>query len=49
MRSPCTKVCKIDKQTKICKGCKRTLEEISKWSSYDDLQRKKIMEQLKQR
>lgn len=29
-----------------CKGCKRTTEHITNWSSYSDLQREKIINKL---
>lgn len=36
IESPCIGVCKIVKGTNTCKGCLRTVEEISKWSSMSD-------------
>jgi uncharacterized protein len=29
--SPCTSVCRIDSASRLCLGCKRTLEEIADW------------------
>ena len=29
--SPCINVCQIDPQTGVCRGCRRTLQEISEW------------------
>ena len=29
--SPCTGVCKMDRQKGLCEGCYRTMEEISGW------------------
>jgi predicted Fe-S protein YdhL (DUF1289 family) len=44
--TPCISVCKIDKDTRICMGCKRTIDEISNWSRYSDEERNKIMKRL---
>lgn len=49
MITPCIQICKIKPDTKLCEGCKRTLEEIANWSNYNDDQRRLIMEQLKNR
>ena len=46
MLTPCIQICKIDKYTERCKGCGRTREQISKWSTYSDNTRKLIMEEL---
>ncbi|HEX4847336.1 MAG TPA: DUF1289 domain-containing protein [Novosphingobium sp.] len=29
--SPCTGVCRIDSATRLCAGCKRTIDEIMAW------------------
>lgn len=36
--TPCIGVCHIDRDTRVCKGCNRTIDEISSWSkmSYED-------------
>jgi predicted Fe-S protein YdhL (DUF1289 family) len=34
--SPCISVCEMDESTHSCKGCYRTLAEISQWSRMDD-------------
>lgn len=45
MRSPCVKVCKLEKN--VCIGCKRTLQEIASWSRYSKQQRQEIIQRLK--
>ena len=30
--SPCVKVCELDRAAGLCRGCGRTLAEISAWS-----------------
>ena len=49
IKSPCLKSCKLDSNDKICIGCKRTIEEIKKWSSLSDKDRSKILMNLKNR
>lgn len=43
--SPCIGTCKIDAD-KQCTGCARTLAEIAAWSTMDNSERKRIMEQV---
>ena len=47
--SPCIKVCKIDLQTNLCIGCKRTQDEIANWLFYTDIQKIEVLEKLKNR
>jgi predicted Fe-S protein YdhL (DUF1289 family) len=49
MLSPCIKICKLDPKQQFCLGCKRTVEEIAKWSSFTEQQQIIIIEQLKGR
>jgi len=43
IESPCVKVCTMDAASGLCMGCGRTLDEIARWSSLDDAERRKIM------
>jgi predicted Fe-S protein YdhL (DUF1289 family) len=43
--SPCIGICFLDAHG-YCEGCHRTGDEIAGWISYDDQQRRYIMEQL---
>jgi uncharacterized protein len=47
--SPCTGVCAIDPVTQLCRGCRRTLDEIAAWGSADDATRRLILARLKER
>jgi uncharacterized protein len=44
--SPCISLCKMDDETKQCKGCYRTVDEIAAWSRLDDAQRLVIWERI---
>jgi predicted Fe-S protein YdhL (DUF1289 family) len=46
MRSPCVKVCVMDPQLGLCRGCCRTLDEISRWSQMGDAEREAVMQEL---
>ena len=47
--SPCTKVCTIDPRSGLCRGCGRTLGEITQWASLGDGERKRVMGELSHR
>jgi len=35
-KSPCKNVCKLDPNTGLCLGCRRTIDEINNWNLKDD-------------
>ena len=43
--SPCVEVCELDSDF-VCKGCKRTINEILKWSEYTDKQKLAVLDRL---
>jgi len=47
--SPCTRVCIIDQESGWCRGCRRTLTEISYWASYTRAEKLALLETLAQR
>ena len=47
--SPCNRICAIDPPSGLCRGCGRTLAEISSWIAYDARERTRIMAELPQR
>jgi len=46
---PCTNVCRIDPVTRLCEGCKRTLDEITAWSSLAPEAKRRVLAALKSR
>ena len=46
MNSPCTKVCVMDPQRELCKGCYRSLDEIARWGGMTDSERERILSEL---
>jgi predicted Fe-S protein YdhL (DUF1289 family) len=47
--SPCTNVCRIDRRSGWCEGCRRTVEEITGWPLASDTERLAILEELPKR
>lgn len=48
MKSPCIKICKVTKDI-YCDGCFRTIEEISNWSQYTNLEKEIILYSIEER
>jgi predicted Fe-S protein YdhL (DUF1289 family) len=47
--SPCKGICVIDGKTRLCVGCKRTIDEIARWPMIEDPERQKIVDSLRTR
>jgi predicted Fe-S protein YdhL (DUF1289 family) len=47
--SPCVRLCVIHPEVRLCTGCLRTIDEITAWSRYSDLERRAIMAALPER
>jgi uncharacterized protein len=41
--SPCTNVCRISRRTGWCEGCRRTMDEITRWPHANDDERRAIL------
>ena len=41
--SPCTKVCTIHPEARLCVGCLRSIDEITAWSRMSEDERRAIM------
>jgi predicted Fe-S protein YdhL (DUF1289 family) len=44
--SPCKQICQLNQVDKVCKGCGRTIEEITKWPKMTYHERMKVMKRL---
>jgi len=44
--SPCISVCAMNEETGYCRGCLRTLEEITGWERYSNTQKQDIIDML---
>jgi predicted Fe-S protein YdhL (DUF1289 family) len=46
IESPCVKVCVIHPQTRLCLGCRRSIDEIARWSQMTPAERRTVMAAL---
>ena len=44
--SPCKQICQLNQVDKVCKGCGRTIEEITKWPKMTYHERMKVRKRL---
>ena len=47
--SPCISLCQMDADTGLCKGCFRTIKEITDWSSMQDGDKRSVWLLIEQR
>jgi uncharacterized protein len=47
--TPCVKICTLDPLLGLCRGCGRTMNEIGRWATFSDDQRRAVMAQLPDR
>jgi len=46
LRSPCINICRIDRRSQLCEGCKRTVEEIMAWPGASEQRKRAILAAL---
>ena len=46
VRSPCTNVCRIDRRSGWCDGCRRTVDEIMAWPTASETEQRAILAKL---
>ena len=49
VESPCIRICVVHPTERICTGCYRTIDEITRWSGMDSSERAGIMQNLPDR
>jgi hypothetical protein len=47
--SPCVGVCRLDRVSRLCEGCLRTVQEIARWPSSDNAERLVIVQNARER
>ena len=47
--SPCTKICVVDAERGLCRGCHRTLAEISRWVNYSRTEKLAVLKKVAKR
>ena len=46
MPSPCVGICQMDRASRLCIGCQRTLNEITDWSVAPESKKRAIWEEI---
>jgi predicted Fe-S protein YdhL (DUF1289 family) len=46
VETPCVNICLLDADTGLCVGCDRTIEEIARWATMSEVERRPIMAML---
>lgn len=49
IESPCVRVCVVHPEARICTGCYRSVDEITRWSKMSPEDRRDVMEALPDR
>jgi predicted Fe-S protein YdhL (DUF1289 family) len=47
--SPCISLCEMNKQTGLCRGCLRTIDEIVAWGSASDDVKRTVWAEIRRR
>ena len=47
--SPCINVCSVDEDVGLCRGCYRSLDEVTHWTVMSNEQKKEVLETLPER
>lgn len=47
--SPCIGLCELDRESALCQGCLRTIDEIAAWGSLDASARQRVLAALERR
>ncbi len=48
-KSPCTSLCVLDPATGWCEGCRRTLDEIGRWSAMTAAEKWAVLQEIRAR
>ena len=49
VESPCVKICLVHPEARLCTGCLRSIDEITRWSKMSPIERREIMNALPSR
>lgn len=47
--SPCINVCSVDDDTGLCRGCYRSLDEVTRWPRMDNAAKREVLALLEGR
>ncbi len=46
VESPCLNICTLDRSSRTCTACRRTLEEIGGWSRMSDAEKRRVLDRI---
>lgn len=46
VQSPCVRICVVHPEARLCTGCLRSIDEITRWSKMSNAERAEVMEAL---
>jgi len=46
IETPCIRVCKLDRTSRLCIGCLRSMDEIGAWTRMSPEERRRVMDEL---
>jgi len=49
VRSPCINICRIEAATRLCEGCRRSLDEIVRWRGMTAREKQEVIATLPSR
>lgn len=49
VESPCVRVCVVHPEARVCTGCLRSIDEITRWSKMSGTERREVMAALPDR
>ena len=49
VESPCVRICVVHPEARICTGCLRSIDEITRWSKMSGAERREVMAALPDR
>ena len=49
IESPCVRICVVHPEARLCTGCLRSIDEITRWSKMTAVERREIMQALPSR
>ena len=49
IESPCVRICVVHPEARLCVGCLRSIDEITRWSKMSPEDRRAVMDELPER
>ena len=46
VESPCLNICTLDRASRTCTACRRTLEEMGGWSRMSDAEKRRVLDRI---